>query len=652
MEVFDQEWLITNGLGGYASSSVSGANTRHYHGLLIASFKPPTERMVLVAKIEERVFYSKQYFDLSTNQYPKIIYPNGTNYLKHFIPGTVPTWHYAAEEWELKKQISMLQNSNTTVLTYTNTGKVPFFLELHSLYAYTDYHATFHEKPEFGFYTEFESNHIKTFARNGAHPIFTKWSDGTYIEARSWYKNIQLPKSQSRGLEFESDYYRIGFLKKELQPNEEVIICFSTEESILENDVRKVWTGILKNNAKSVIKSRSTFYNDLIQSGDQFLVQRYSTKSQSIIAGYHWFTDWGRDTMIAMRGLTIATGRQNRSKAILATFYKSLDQGMLPVRFPDNDDTSLAYNAIDATLWLFITTYEYYVKFEDKTFIKEQLPALKECIDWHIKGTRFNIRVTSEGFLYGGQEGEQLTWMDALVDGKVITPRIGCPVEVNALWYNALKIYEFFCKELKIKVAKSFLTIRTNFESNFSDYFINSEGTLFDVIIPNIASDNSFRPNQLFWCSLPFTVLTKNQQKTIFDAVKEKLYTPYGLRTLDTDDPAFISTYEGDQWSRDHAYHQGTVWTYLLYDYYHAFLRNYGDTVKNRQQVVNELADLKMHFYAHEGLHCISEIFDGLKPGEGKGCIQQAWSVAALIKLYTDHKLYNLAEKEPAKNCN
>ncbi|WP_419214095.1 amylo-alpha-1,6-glucosidase [Maribacter sp. X9] len=642
-ERWSREWLITNGIGGYASSTVSGANTRHYHGLLIASLDPPTERMVMVAKIEERVWFNNQYFDLSTNQYPNSVYPNGTEYLKSFAQKPLFNWEYAADDWQLKKSICMAKGSNTTFVTYTNTGDTALTLEVHPLYDYSDYHGVFYEDPSFDFYTQFAADHLKIYPRCGSHPIFTKWSAGEYKEARSWYKNIQLSKSKARGLKYVCDYYRIGFLTRELEPKQHLTILFSTEEDSLQKNIESEWRSQSRRASSGASKFSSQFYTDLLNSGEQFLVKRYSTKSETIMAGYHWFTDWGRDTMISMRGLTIATGRKAISKSILSTFYKSLNQGMLPVRFPDNGST-IQYNNIDATLWLFIATYDYYNKFDDIAFIQNNFKALGEIVDWHIKGTRFNIHVTEEGFLYGGQEGEQLTWMDAIVDGEVITPRIGCPVEVNALWYNTLKIYEFFCKKLKSPFGRKYLDIITKFENNFPKYFINPVGTLYDVIIPNVSVDNSFRPNQIFWISLPFTVLDKEMQIQIFEAIKEKLYTPYGLRTLNLENPNFEAVYAGDQLQRDHSYHQGTVWPFLLYHYYHSFFKIYGNTKKNRLQVKLALNDLKEHFYNREGLHCISEIFDGQNPYEGKGCIQQAWSVAALIKLYTDYKFYELDE--------
>ena len=643
--LFTKEWLVTNSIGGYASGTEQNANTRRYHGLLVAALNPPTDRKVLVAKVEERILFQENYYDLSANQYPEVIYPKGYEFLKSFSIAPIPCWNYENDLWQLEKSICMKQHSNTTFVSYTNKGKSSFILELHPLYVYTNYHSTFHENNTTDFYSEIEKNTLKTFPKYGSQPIVTKWNLGNFKKARTWYKNVQLPQEEIRGLDYEADYYRIGYISYDLQPNETLILGFSTEEEFYKADLKKLFNSVIaKSNKKAFSITKSTFYNDLLKSGNQFIVHRKSTKSTSIIAGYHWFSDWGRDSLIAMRGLTIATGNKKTSKSILSTFLKSINQGMIPNRFPDFSEDNIEYNTIDGTLWLFIAMYEYYLTFNDLDFIKKNLKKLKGIIDWHIKGTRFNIHVTQEGFLCGGQDGVQLTWMDAIVNGKVITPRIGCPVEINALWYNALKIYEFFCKKVNLSIELKYSEILTKFKNNFSAYFLKSDGTLYDVIVPNNSSDSSFRPNQIYWLSLPFTLLTKNHQKVIFEAVKEKLFTPYGLRTLAIQNSEFIGFYEGNQWNRDHAYHQGTVWPFLINEYYEAFFKIYGRSAKNKKKVISELQILKEHFYSEEGLHCISEVFDGLNPKQGKGTIQQAWSVAALIKLYANYNLYEINE--------
>lgn len=636
---FSKEWLVTNGLGGYASGTVPGANTRCYHGLLIASFSPPVDRKVLVAKIEEQVISDQDRFELSANQYPGVIHPQGFQYLRNFEPTPLPKWKYTAKDWQLEKRLCMLQNSNTTLLEYKNTGNRAISLHLIPLYSFADFHNIFHENDFTDFYSEFRKNGLKTFPHYNSRPLFTSWSKGVFSEERAWYRNILLPKEEERGLNFTCDYYKIGHLESELKPGEKLFLLFSTEEKFVVGDAEKIFAAEKQRWYALRKGSKNVFLKDLLAAGDQFIVQRKSTNNLSILAGYHWFSDWGRDTMIAIRGLCIAPGKKQVSKAILSTFLANISKGMLPNRFPDHGEDTPEFNNIDGSLWLFVAMYEYYRQFQDKSFIRKYLNSLEDILKAHLQGTRFNIHVTPEGFLYGGEEGMQLTWMDAKVNEKVITPRIGCPVEINALWYNALKIHTFFCVELALPIEPEFTQCRLRFEKNFAARFTNSNGTLYDVIVPGVSADNTLRPNQLYCLSLPFRFLKKEQEKQIFQLIREKLYTPFGLRTLNPEDPNFKPNYSGGPEERDAAYHQGTVWPFLLYDYFHAFFRLYGKSLKNKKSVLRELQALRRHFNEEEGLHCISEVFDGKDPKTGKGCIQQAWSVSAVLKLYYEYKL-------------
>ncbi|MCB0476245.1 MAG: glycogen debranching protein, partial [Flavobacteriaceae bacterium] len=356
----------------------------------------------------------------------------------------------------------------------------------------------------------------------------------------------------------------------------------------------------------------------------------------------HWFTDWGRDTMIAMRGLTIATGKYEISKSILKTFLDAVQDGLLPNRFPDYSQDAVEYNNIDGALWLFQSLYEFYNQFKDADFIAHYLPVLNAILTHYSEGTRFNIHLTEEGLLYGGKPGWQLTWMDAKVDGEVITPRIGCPVEVNCLWYNALKIYDFFCELCKTSPAKEFGAFIKKFEKNFPAYFVNKKKTLYDVVIPGKMADNCCRPNQIYALSLPFTVIDKEIQHQIFEQMQQQLYTPYGLRTLSQNSGQYQGHYGGNQLQRDRAYHQGTVWPFLLEPYFAAYFKLNGVNAGTKKHVLDQLKPIVDHFYNDAGLNSISEVFDGDNPHSGKGCIQQAWSVAAILKLYTDYKLYEL----------
>ena len=642
-ELLTMEWLETNGLGSYASTTIVGANTRKYHGLLVASANPPTERNVLVAKVEERILQNEVYNDISVNQFPNAIYPEGHKFLKSFERRPLAKWQYQGDNWGLEKKIFMVPDSNATVLIYENTGTKPFDLELHPLLVQKDYHSTFREN-DFDFYyrKEEEDSFMKIHAYPNSSPLFISWSKGSFKEDRSWYKNVELPKEQYRGQDFIEDYYRIGYLETTLKPGQRVSVIFTTEDTMVDKRASSLEKKALKF-LKSIEKPNidSSFYNDLLVSGSQFIVNRASTDSKSIIAGYHWFTDWGRDTMIAMRGLTIATGDQVTSKSILSTFLKYVDKGMLPNRFPDYEGQDVEYNTIDATLWLFVALYEYQQKFDDKKFIEEHLKTLEEILLYHVEGTRYNIHLTEKGFISGGEENWQLTWMDAKVDNYVVTPRVGCPVEINALWYNAMCIYEHFCDGCDTKFNKTISSTKENFSNNFKKSFLNENGYLNDVVTEE-GEDGSFRPNQIYAVSLPFSVLTKKEEQEIVRQVGEKLLTAYGLRTLDIDNPEFKGHYGGDQYQRDSAYHQGTVWPFLLMEYWEAYLKVNRFTKKAKNDVVKGLKPLKEHFYHTDGLNCISEIFDGSEPKVGRGCIQQAWSVAALVKLYTDHKLFSI----------
>lgn len=641
-ELLQLEYIETNRLGGYASSSIVGANMRKYHGLLVAAFNPPTNRRVLVSKIEERILQAEGIAEIAVNQYPNnTIYPQGHQHLKSFIRRPIATWIYEGEHWKLEKKVFMVPHSNTTVVTYKNIGEKAFNLETHPLLENKDYHSTFREN-NFDFYYEKKANQLKTHAFYNSPAVYIKWNHGGFEEYRSWYKNIQLSKEAYRGQEAEEDYYRIGYITAALQPQETFDIIFTIEEEILNksvNTLEKEMLNALKASKSSKIKD--TFYNDLLVSGNQFIVNRTSTNSKSIIAGYHWFTDWGRDTMIAMRGLTIATGDQITSKSILSTFFKYVKKGMLPNRFPDYEGQEVEYNTIDATLWLFVSLYEYYETFQDQSFITENISILKEIIDYHIQGTFYNIKVNSEGFVEGGQEGWQLTWMDAKVNGYVVTPRMGAPVEINALWYNALCIYEYFCKKIKKTTETAYVALRKKVKKNFKKTFITPEGYLYDVIT-SAGKDAAFRPNQINVVSLPFSILTEAQEKKLVTLVTKELYTDFGLKTLHNSHPDFVSHYGGNKWYRDIAYHQGTVWPFLLMEYWQAYLKVNKFSEAAKKKTKQSLEVLKQHFYEAECIHGISEIFDGENPSEGRGCVQQAWSIAAVLKLYTDHKLYDI----------
>ena len=638
-ELLKKEFLITNGIGGYCSSSISFANTRKYHGILVSSDNPPTERNVIVHKVEERIKIENAYYDLSVNKYDDSIYPEGYQFLTNFERQPIPTWSYASDSWSVEKEVMMVKGSNTTIINYTNLGYSDIEIELHPLFTFRDYHSILKEN-HFDFYYEKEDNTIKVNPYPDSKRIYCSWSDGEFIEDRAWYKHFNYDKSVYRGLEAKEDSYRIGYVVAKIKAGKSISLVLTDDSDKIKALPKTVKSQLTKtyNTIKSETE-KSTYLADLLLSGEQFIVNRASTKSSTILAGYHWFTDWGRDTMISMRGLTISTGRKKESESILDTFFKYLDKGMFPNRFPDYDGQEVEYNTIDATLWAFIAMYEFYQKFNNKKFIQKYLSDLEDILKYHIKGTRYNIKVDKSGFVNGGEEGWQLTWMDARVDGFVVTPRIGAPVEINLLWYNALKIFDFFCREFKYKTSLDIDFYIELIEKNFKPHFWNDDGFLNDYIDVDGKANVDFRCNQIYAVSLPFSLLTDKEEKQVVKQVEQKLLTAYGLRTLSPDHKEFVKVYGGGQWDRDTAYHQGTVWPFFIAEYFEAYLKVNKYSEKAKKNVLKKLKPLEEHFYNRDCVHGISEIFDGETPSDGRGCIQQAWSVAGIVKLYFDHEL-------------
>lgn len=628
-----KEWIVTNGLGSYASSTIHGCNTRRYHGLLVASFNPPTDRKVLVSKLDETVHVRDEQFQLGTNDYGDVIHPDGHKYFKSFERDPFPKTTWENEQFSLSKTVFMVYGRNTTVVAYKNNGKRDLLLELNPMLNYRDYHGLLRENPQTDFYTEPEERYIKIHPDYGSVPVYIT-HDGEFEPDPTWFKDLFYEKEAYRGLDASEDICSIGTIRIQLKAFKTTYISLSLRENAKNQNFGQ-WQKNEEQRLNDLRTSGDEFINDLLLSANQFIVKRKSTDSHSLLAGYHWFTDWGRDSMIAMIPLCIETGKQEVSKSIIQTFLKYLDKGMLPNRFPDSETDEPEYNTIDATLWLFVVLYRYYQQFEDTGFIEDTLDDLSDIISHHMNGTRYNIHQTEEGFLFGGEGIAQLTWMDARVGDKVVTPRHGCPVEIQTLWYNALKIYSEFEKitGVKTELSKEVKESAKKLKKNFRTYFLNSDGYLNDVLVPGESVDDSIRPNQIYVLSLPFRLLNKKQEKKVLKVVTDELYTPYGLRTLNESHPEFKPVYKGDAWERDHAYHQGTIWPFLLADYFTAWLRIHGDNAKNRSFISDEMETLKSHFYEEDCIHGVSEIFDGGDPGEGRGTIQQAWSVGALLKM-------------------
>lgn len=632
-----REWIETNGLGGWASSSVIGAHTRRYHGLLVAAIVPPEERMVLVSKLEETIQADGLRYELGCNLFPgNTLHPHGQAYLASFSKGLYPQWIYQADGFRLKKTVAMVHGENTTLVVYeVLKAKSAFTLELLPLMAARGYHSLNHAGSQIHWDAAFNDG-IFHNRPDGKLNVFIKAPGTSYQHKPVWFYNFQYNIEQYRGLDFSEDLLSHGVFSIELGEGDCWGIIISTEDPSLKDasDLLKKETERRNLLLKNVEQGQTA--KQLVLAADQFIVRR-DQDLKTIIAGYHWFTDWGRDTMISLPGLCLATGRFEDAKKILAAFARRVDRGMLPNRFQDNGKEP-EYNNVDGTLWYFIAVYKYLKATNNLPFVlQEILPVLKDIINWHHMGTRFHIHEEVDGLLYSGEEGVQLTWMDAKIGDWVVTPRTGKAIEIQALWYNALNI----CAELlelnnekmesKMAVEKAGLV-----KENFLKQFWNKEkGYCYDVIDGEI-KDPSLRPNQLFAISLPFPLLEGLQAQSVLKIVEEKLYTPVGLRSLPVEDPRYIGNYGGDALQRDSGYHQGTVWSWLLGVYVDAIFRIYGSNGNSRAKKV--IKDFKYHI-KDAGVGTVSEIFDGNEPHNPRGCIAQAWGVAEVLRILIEYDL-------------
>lgn len=636
-----REWLVTNGIGGYGSGSVAGSITRGYHGLLVAALNPPIDRRVMLVKLDEALSYRGVSYDLSTNRWGSdSVAPEGYKNIQSFeLEGSVPLWRFACGNALLEKRIWMEHGANTTYVAYTLlAANEPIQLTVRAIVD----NRVFHNTGQVAWPASVESITNGVRVRSGgddARPLVLKMASGNITVNPELYNDFLLPVEATRGLNSHDSHVHAATFEVTISPEETVHFLGSAEDDPLfdadalakrrdrDSSLLAAWDTSRKPNSEAT----PSWVTQLVLAADQFVVDRPSAEQpngKSIIAGYHWFGDWGRDTMISLPGLAISTGRADIAAPILRTFARFVSQGMLPNRFPDATDEP-EYNTIDATLWYFQAIRDYYEATHDDTLLRELFPKLQEIIAWHVKGTRYGIQVDpADGLLRGGQDGVQLTWMDAKVGDYVVTPRIGKPIEVNALWYNALKCMVTFAKRLK-EPSDQYESQAAAALSGFARYWNPDTNYCFDVLDGPNGHETSLRPNQILAVSLPDSPLDREQQRAVVDICGERLLTSCGLRSLDASDKSYVGLYAGDQYHRDTSYHQGTVWAWLIGPFVMAHWRVYQDQ-KAIQRILEPLAD---HLNA-AGIGTISEIFDGDPPFTPRGCIAQAWSVGQVLQSF------------------
>ncbi len=631
-----KEWLITNGIGGYACGTLSGILTRRYHGLLIAALNPPVQRTLLLAKVEETVHYLAQSHDLSSNVWQdRSIAPKGYLYLESFcLEKNTPIWIFAIADALLEKQIWMQQEENTTYIRYTlKRGSAPLQLSLKALVNYRDHHHDT-QNTNWQMQTSPTEKGIKIIAFPDALPFYLFADLGNIQLSHDRYFGFDLAIERYRGLSHTDDHLHIATFNTPLDVNQSITLIASTESTVNldgnealtqyyhhQDDLISLW----QNNVK--FSSPLQGIEQLILAADQFIVNRSfqdNTAGKTIIAGYPWFSDWGRDTAISLCGLTLVTGRFEVARQILRTFSCYLNQGMLPNYFPDAGETPI-YNTVDAIFWYFESINQYFNFTNDLELISQLFPLLKEVIDWHCRGTRYHIHLDRDGLIYAGETGVQLTWMDAKVENWVVTPRIGKPVEINALWVNALAIMVKFANLLGYS-ATEYENLGKNAKKGFQRFWNDYLGYCYDVLDAPTGNDATLRPNQIFAVSLE-DLLNKKQEKAIVDIVSQKLLTSYGLRSLSPNNSDYQGQYGGDRFLRDGAYHQGTGWGWLMGHFVQAHLKVY----QNPEQSLSFLMPMLNHLQ-EACLGTLSEIFDGDPPFSSRGCFAQAWSVAEVLR--------------------
>lgn len=631
-----KEWLVTNGIGGYASGTIINANTRKYHGLLIAAHNPPGWRISLLSKLDERFTNSTCTYNLAANQNASGFAELGFVHLQQVRIDPVPTFTYSFGDSFLEKTIFMVHGSNTTVILYrVLNGTSPGVLKLTPMVNCRGHHFIT-SQGQIDFAQTAEGGIVTIKGREDMPMLKLTCDDGFYVQEGKWYNGIAYAAEKERGENPYEDLYIPGYFEIPFAPGENKtfsVIASASDitdvngEELLKAERDRIG-GIVERSGY-----RDNFAVRLARAADAFIVQRRSTGKKTIIAGYPWFADWGRDTMISLPGLTLVTGRFQEAREILLTFVHHCRKGLMPNAFFDGV-TDPVFNTVDASLWFINAVYKYLVYTADLDFAREHLyPAVKEIIRWYMEGTEYNIAMDEDSLLSAGSPRVQLTWMDAKVDDWVVTPRHGKAVEINALWYNSVMVFNLISKLLGKDFA--FTALPGKIKKSFQQKFWNeSGGFLNDVVSPD-GTDSSVRPNQLLAVSLPYSMLTGEQMRRVVQKVWSELYVTYGIRSLSPWDPSYKGIYSGDRLQRDGAYHQGTAWSWLIGPFITAYRRANNYNAESRIQARRFISPFRDQLRDH-GVGYISEIFDGDEPAVPRGCIAQAWGVAEVLRAYIE----------------
>ena len=652
-EGIKREWAVTNGIGGYAGSSMIGAHSRTHQGYLIASLHAPIERYLVFSKINETVTVGTRTVSFETSQHRasgKTVYAEGQKFLTSFIYDGSVLYAYETDNFSFKKHITLKRNANVCAVSYELTaGDSDCTFTLTPLFNYREHsESSTPDTLKFETFTEDRAFYLVP-EKNKDIAIRFQTSEGTFSERETVYDiDMQLQIEvdlETDGLDCHYCPVDLSIAVPANTTKKVSILCSIGDVNERPSPVSATEAfSILEENARCHAELfekagyRDSFANQLVLASDQFLTYRESTKMMTVLAGLPWFTDWGRDTMIAFTGLTLCTKRFKEAEEILLTFARYIRHGIVPNMFPDDNMPPL-YNTVDASLWYFYAVYQYLnynPAAEAETFVKEQIfPHLKEIISAYEKGTDFSIYMEDDGLIHAGSGLDQITWMDVRVGDWVATPRHGKPVEINALWYNALRIMESLCEKFD-EDASAYRTRANQVKESFNAKFWDSSNQcLFDVVDGD-EPDDHIRPNQIYAVSLPFSLLPEEQEKAVVALVEKELFVGCGLRSLAPDHPDYHGIYCGALAKRDAAYHQGTAWGFLLGGFFSAYMKVNHHSSSAAENAVRMLEPVRKHLSDSGCIGSISEIFDGDAPHNPRGCYAQAWSVGEVLRCYCE----------------
>jgi len=650
-----KEWLVTNGLGGYASSTVLGVNTRKYHGLLVAALHPPGDRTVCLAKLDEEIWVKNKVYRLGANEFHDVFYPEGFNLLEEFTISPFPTFKYRAEQVEVSKTIFMLYHKNVTISTYRveNKSESQITIRIAPLVSCRHFHQVVSKLNNLFKFTQKQvgNDQVQIEFENPKAALTIRSTAGSFIERPNLIERIFYREEALRGESSIDDCYQPGVFEVEVAPGsyEEFAIIAAAGNTIQQNienligvssaeDTLHLFNEETTNRTELIKGFSANSANDwlswILLAADSFLVKG-PNGGKSVIAGYHWFEAWGRDTFVSLPGLMLVTGRFSEAREVLVGFNKFCMAGLIP-NFLSELSLLPSCNTVDATMWHVNSVLQYVKYTGDFDFVKEELwESLKEIAENHIKGTGFGIHMDHDGLL---AHGARLTWMDADVDSNAVTPRAGKAVEIQALWYNALKTMQLLAVKFHEQtLAETYNDLAEKTKTSFNQKFWNPEkNCLFDVLGEN-GVDASLRPNQVIATSLDFTMMNHERNVSVVDLMEHELLTPCGLRTLSRSDPRYRGSYFGDRRNRDQAYHNGTVWPWLTGPFATAYLKTKGYTPQNVQYVSKNFVEPLLKNQITQGcLGTVNEVFDGDAPHTPRGCVSQAWSIAEPLRAYAE----------------